>query len=99
MSKEKWPALAHLCLAYFHQDWKQESGTPEGVLRLFAQQEGPAMAREAVAELELLQRSELSLSAKRDLLLELGCEYALPEGPAFADWLTKAVGQLSQAVS
>jgi len=90
MNETKWPAMKKLFGAYFHQDWIVESGTPEEVLRFFAKNEGPAMASAAAEELMRLYKSKKSVEFKRQLLLDLGCEYAVPEGPAFLDWLRDA---------
>lgn len=52
--------LRQLFVGYFHQDWKAESGTPEGAIRAYAGG-NPADSRAlAVAGLTALVTSELS---------------------------------------
>lgn len=99
MTQEKWPALKQMLSSYFHQDWKLEADTEEGLFAAFVSNDGPASARKVVRELERLLGSKLDVEQRRSLLTELGCDYGLPRGHELNTWLAQARDQLQAELS
>jgi len=89
---DSYPRLRLLMAGYLHEDWHEESGSPEEAVRLFATREGPGVAREAAEEVDdalasLSGRGEAAASA---LLRDLGGAYdAEADGWTATEWLAR----------
>ena len=84
-----YPALYQLFGGYFHQDWRDESGTPEATVRSFVGDAPPDAVATARRELDRLLAAGYDEAAlSRVLESGFGCMYApSTDGIATADWL------------
>ncbi len=85
--------------AWFHQDWPAEAEDWEGVIRLFAADNTPAVVDAAAVELRtLLDETASDSLLEHTLLNELGCCYTpRPDlgGPSVRQWLEQVWAELA----
>ena len=96
--RAQYPALSHLYGAYFHQDWPEDYGTPDGVLRHYLQDEPGDLARAARRELDdVLQRRPAEADLE-EIHRRLGGSLYLP-GVGFTarDWFVHVGKFLARA--
>jgi len=94
----EYPALYQLFGGYFHEDWRDESGTAENAIRSYAADAPVEAVSAARDELDRLLGSGLD-EAQLSRVLEsgFGCMYApSSDGITTADWLTSARALLQQ---
>ena len=85
----EYPALYQLFGGYFHEDWRDESGTPDEAVRSFVRDAPPDAVAAARRELERLLAGGYDDGAlTRVLEAGFGCTYApAGDGIATTDWL------------
>jgi len=99
MSPESCPGLALLCGAYFHQDWMEDSGSPQGTVESFVCMEHPSLVSRTLSEVRMLLASPASEQGLQELLDDWGCEYYIPgDGLTPRRWLRQLEGWLSPPV-
>ncbi len=88
MNTEKYQTLYQFLSGYFHQDWPEEFGTVEEVIKAFIINEPEVIRRKAHSELEHLIYDIGNRKVDQTILDELGCYYN-PEvdGVTILDWL------------
>lgn len=85
--------------AWFHQDWGVEAEDWEGVVRLFAGDNPPAVVDAAAVELRaLLDKTDSDSVLAHTVFNELGCCYTpRPDlgGPSVRQWLEQVWAELA----
>jgi hypothetical protein len=99
-SPERFVGLVHLFDGYFHQDWMEESGSPEEAVHRFAYSEAPHLVSLALADLRSLLATPATEATLQRMLDAWGCEYYLPEdGLSAREWLLRVQHWLTPPVS
>lgn len=92
---QRFPALAHLCGAYFHQDWMVDDPDLVSVIRRFRGEHSRRKLRATVGDIESLLVIGLDEQALQSLLESLGCAYDPGrDGLTYQDWLCQVRDQL-----
>ena len=81
--------------AYFHQDWRKESPTPDENVRRFALSESDSVRRRAIKDIEELLTEYTDEDELGKVLMKFGNHYdALREEASYKEWLGKVLGIL-----
>jgi len=87
---DRYVGLVHLFGSYFHQDWMEESSSPQDAVERFAYSESPHLVSLALADVRGLLARNPSEALLQQLLDAWGCEYYLPEdGISAREWLNR----------
>lgn len=85
-----------MCGTYFHQDWLEDTGSPQAAVQSFSCMEHPSLVSRTLAEVRMLIASPTSDQAIQELFDAWGCEYYLPaDGLTPRRWLMQLEQWLS----
>lgn len=91
--------LKYLAMAYFHQDYREESGTPTGVICDFCAQEDSAVVAELVRDIDYVLTHLDEAEIARLWLDEWGAAYEPPvdDKLTYRDWFHDVLRVIGEA--